>query len=365
MNKNRKGIKTNEQENQIIRTQAKHAKFVPLIVMFALSFIISAITIGIQITNNKNKQLAETEGNTEQISAATSVAETSVGTNVKATFNGSTGEVNIYSSSGTGTIDRSKLKNFWIKCGSNNIKTITFDNSVYAPVNSSLLFYGDTNSNGIYGNALTKLCIIRNLNYLNTSQVTNMLGMFQSCTSLVEVNASEWDTGKVTSMYQMFENCSSLEVVHIANWDVSDVTTMWCMFNECVELRSLDVEHWNPVSLESCGRMFYNCKRLQWVRMGSWHGNDSAEMNQFFYGCTAMRRVYANNSSVSRVFLYWMDSMPALEEAYIVPGSGTYTLSFPDGVEMYNVIDESDETVYKGRRRFYVQNECGAPKKTN
>ena len=182
----------------------------PLIVMLILIGIISAITIGIQITNNKNKQLAETKGNTEQISAAVDIAATDIGTNTKATFTVSTGEIHIYnsSSSNSATMDKTKWHNFHKKIVTadgnlNAVKTITFDDIVYAPANSSnLFFYG--------GNRLEQLVTINNLSKLNTSKVTNMEDMFYGCSKLTEINIKEWEITKVTNASGMFAGCNSL-----------------------------------------------------------------------------------------------------------------------------------------------------------
>ena len=49
------------------------------------------------------------------------------------------------------------------------------------------------------------------LSKFDTSNVTNMSGMFQNCSKLKIVYVSGlWDTSKVTSSFDMFMNCTSL-----------------------------------------------------------------------------------------------------------------------------------------------------------
>ena len=92
---------------------------------------------------------------------------------------------------------------------------------------SVMLWYTDTDSNGLYeahiGSStgvvklntyvtnlfanLTKVESIDLTNF-NTSNVTTMYAMFNGCRSLISLNLSSFNTSKVTSMYRMFSNCS-------------------------------------------------------------------------------------------------------------------------------------------------------------
>jgi len=78
---------------------------------------------------------------------------------------------------------------------------------------------------------------------MNTSNATDMQYMFSGCSSLVELNATNWDTSAVKEMDYMFNACSSLTFVDLGKWDVSnttggdaDVNGMTYMFNGCLSL---------------------------------------------------------------------------------------------------------------------------------
>ena len=51
--------------------------------------------------------------------------------------------------------------------------------------------------------------------YIDTSNVTDIRGMFTGCSSLISLDASKWDTSKVTDMTNMFQGCSSLTEIKI------------------------------------------------------------------------------------------------------------------------------------------------------
>ena len=67
----------------------------------------------------------------------------------------------------------------------------------------------------------------------NTSNVTNMESMFDSCTSLTSV--SLLDTSNVTNMNLMFLNCYSLTTVPL--FDTSSVTSISNMLYNCVKVQ--------------------------------------------------------------------------------------------------------------------------------
>ena len=61
----------------------------------------------------------------------------------------------------------------------------------------------------------------RGFEYLNTSQVTDMKGMFEGCRSLRTLDLSNFDTAKVTDMSWMFDGCDSLTALDLSNFKTS------------------------------------------------------------------------------------------------------------------------------------------------
>ena len=84
------------------------------------------------------------------------------------------------------------------------------------------------------------------LSNLDTSNVTDMSYMFTTSTyrdsvALEELDLSTFVTSNVTDMSHMFENCRRLADLNLSNWDTSSVTDMSYMFNGCHYLRTLDL----------------------------------------------------------------------------------------------------------------------------
>ena len=112
---------------------------------------------------------------------------------------------------------------------------------------------------------------------IDTSQVTNMVDMFDGCSSLIAV--PPMDTSQVTNMYGMFSRCSSLTTV--PDMDTSQVTNMAAMFSRCSSLTAVpDMDTRNVTVMYD---MFRGCSSLTDgnVRLiGKRTGVDTARMIQ-------------------------------------------------------------------------------------
>jgi surface protein len=92
-----------------------------------------------------------------------------------------------------------------------------------------------------------------NLNWMDTSRVTNMYKLFSVVSTIVlDVDISRWDVSSVTNMGYMFAHKQFNG--DISKWDVSSVRNMSCMFDTCSF--NGNISGWNIRSLKSCQYMF-------------------------------------------------------------------------------------------------------------
>ena len=104
---------------------------------------------------------------------------------------------------------------------------------------------------------------ITGMEYLNTSEVTNMAYMFMLCTSLTSLDMSHFNTSKVTDMNSMFCKCSSLTSLDLSSFNTSKVTKMGWMFSNCSNLRTIYVgSGWSTAAVTSSNDMFRDCTNL-------------------------------------------------------------------------------------------------------
>ena len=92
-----------------------------------------------------------------------------------------------------------------------------------------------TKTDGWFG-SYSYLTEIRHLEYLNTSQVTDMAAMFMGCYALTTVDIRSFDISNVTSMSYMFFECTNLTTIYCkGNWSTTSANTS-NMFNGCTSL---------------------------------------------------------------------------------------------------------------------------------
>ncbi len=135
---------------------------------------------------------------------------------------------------------------------------------------------------------LENLSSIVNIENLNTSEVTDMSGMFLQCTSLTELDLSHFDTSKVTDMSYMFCWCTSLENLDLSSFNTSKVDNMYYMFYYCPKLVSLNVSSFNTSNVTNMGFMFGICQVLKELDLSGFNTEKVKRMNGMFGGCSAL-----------------------------------------------------------------------------
>ena len=67
--------------------------------------------------------------------------------------------------------------------------------------------------------------------------------MFCFCSSLKELNLSNFNTNKVTNTSFMFYKCSSLKELNLSNFNTDNVTNMRWMFSNCSDELKLKIRN--------------------------------------------------------------------------------------------------------------------------
>ena len=92
--------------------------------------------------------------------------------------------------------------------------------------------------------------------------------IFEGCTSIYPVDLSSWNTSNVTNMSGMFKdsNLDDIEQWGISNWDVSKCDNFDKMFNNCKNLRTLDLSNWVIKSPLYMDNLVSNCTNLESIK---------------------------------------------------------------------------------------------------
>ena len=132
---------------------------------------------------------------------------------------------------------------------------------------------------------MENLTTITGLNYLNTSEVTNMLGMFWDCKYLTSLDLSSFNTANVTDMRFMFNKCENLTSLDVSSFNTANVINMLAMFWDCKNLTSLDVSSFNTSNVTDMAAMFENCGKLTSLDVSSFNTANVTDMRFMFNKC--------------------------------------------------------------------------------
>ena len=176
---------------------------------------------------------------------------------------------------------------------------------------------------------MENLTSITGLNYLNTSEVTSMLGMFWDCKNLTSLDLSSFNTAKVTDMYHMFYYCSKLTSLDLSSFNTSNVTIMSHMFSGCENLTSLDLSSFNTANVTDMGFMFSECENLTSLDLSSFNTANVTNMKNMFENCDELKTITVGSTWSTEAVTISTDMFANCFK--IVGGAGTtYSSSYTD-----------------------------------
>ena len=140
--------------------------------------------------------------------------------------------------------------------------------------------------------SMRNLVAISGMNYLNTSEVTNMAMMFCNCSALTSLDVSNFNTAKVANMNSMFGNCSSLTSLDLSNFNTANVTSMPGMFYGCSGLKDLNLSSFNTSQAVGLTSMFSDCSSLTSLDLSSFNTIQMTQMSSTFKNCSNLTTIY-------------------------------------------------------------------------
>ena len=144
----------------------------------------------------------------------------------------------------------------------------------------------------------------------DTSQVTEMTEMFTKCYLLKELDVSNFKTGNVLYMQEMFSYCTNLKRLDLRNFDTGKVLTMPFMFEGCTGLESIDMSKFNTSSLVNMNGMFHGCESLTSLDLSSFDTQEVSNMDHLFFNCNSLATIYVGDkwstSNVDERYSYFL-----------------------------------------------------------
>ena len=137
------------------------------------------------------------------------------------------------------------------------------------------------------------------LSHFNTSKVTNMAEMF-GCYKLKSLDLSSFDTGNVINMNGMFAGCeslTSLDVSHLNTQNVTDMSSMFCG----VRVATLDLSNFNTSKVDNMSGMFSSCGSTS-IILSNFDTREVRNMESMFNHCTNLRSLDLSSFETGKVF---------------------------------------------------------------
>lgn len=213
----------------------------------------------------------------------------------------------------------------------------------------------------------------------NTSNATNMGGMFYNCVSLTELDVSNFDTSHVTSMTWMFAWCNSLQSLDLSSFRSDALTTTASMFQRsgalkeitfspaftcanatslsqmflsCTSLTDLDVSHFCPTA-SSYSSMFSGCSALENVDVSNFRFAPSATIQNMFNGCQSLEYLDLSawdTSNVTNMALAFIGIGTTTEESAVITLGPDFII--PDGKSPFYYVNPYNSQVTEA---FYMK----------
>lgn len=154
-----------------------------------------------------------------------------------------------------------------------------------------------------------------NLLNIDTSKITSMFELFNGSKTNIygnailqqieELDLSTWDTSNVTDMSGMFNMCINLKKLNISNFNTENVQNMGLMFSGCRSLISLDLSNFNTINVTNMAQMFSNCYNLKSLNISSFNTENVTQLCCMFYNCESLIDVDFSNISLKSVKAKW------------------------------------------------------------
>lgn len=198
--------------------------------------------------------------------------------------------------------DNKRKERDGIRCNSQIKQLFTFISKLEKVIfNSSFAKFRPTYFS-FYG--CKDLISIENIQYLDTSNITDMSHMFDLCYSLRNLDLKNFNTSNVKNMYNMFGMCKTLKSLDLSSFNTANVTDMEGMFYVCSSLTSLDLGNFNTTNVTDMGLMFHSCSSLSSINVSSFNTTNVTDMAGMFYGCSSLTNLDVscfNTANVTRM----------------------------------------------------------------
>ncbi len=164
---------------------------------------------------------------------------------------------------------------------------LTHCNSLKSITANNFHFSGECNDFVSYCTSLEEI----DLSQFDFSQATHLIAFFTQCENLKNINfGTSFDTQNVVTMGGMFDGCSALKSIDLSHFDTRNVEDMAIMFRNC-GLNSIDLSPLNTEKARYMHGMFAGNTSLKEIDLSSFTNPEVVSLGGLFQGCTALESI--------------------------------------------------------------------------
>ena len=156
-----------------------------------------------------------------------------------------------------------------------------------------------TNMSGLFEGAVS---FNQDIGSWDTSKATDMAGMFGYAT-VFNQNIGSWNTSNVINMNGMFYKAYAFNQ-NIGNWDTSNVTDMGWMFLNATNFNQ-NIGNWNTSKVTNMNFMFYDAANFN-QNVGNWDTSKVTDMSYIFGEAYAFNQNIENWDTSNVMDMTWM-----------------------------------------------------------
>jgi len=137
--------------------------------------------------------------------------------------------------------------------------------------------------------------------HLDSSNITDLSGLFMGCSNLLNVDFSNFNSSSLITMQSMFYNCESIESIDLSNFNTSLVIDMSYLFYGCEKLQSIYLSNINTSKVENMAYMFSECKSLVSLDLSYFDTSSLTNMDDMFNNCKALILLDISNFNLDNI----------------------------------------------------------------
>ncbi|MBO0462759.1 BspA family leucine-rich repeat surface protein [Enterococcus sp. DIV1298c] len=148
---------------------------------------------------------------------------------------------------------------------------------------------------------LTNVTEIEGIEFLDTSELSEMAYMFANMSALTSLDVSSLDTRNVWTMHGMFENMSSVTELDVSSFDTSNLLYMARMFRGTINLTKLDMSGLDTSNVTDMRLMFADVRSITELDVSGFDTSKVTDMSFMFNYASSVTELDVSDFDTSSV----------------------------------------------------------------